>query len=99
MYGGRWLRLADGGLHDVDDNSSEGDIEPDGEGVTGEAAMGGESSGEREEEGDEDHWKRNDGEDDVRGEELPVEGPPGAEAVEFGFAVKGEVNEVGDEED
>ncbi len=33
------------------------------------------------------------------GEELPVEGPPGAEAVEVGVAVEGVVGEVGDEED
>ena len=33
------------------------------------------------------------------GKELPVEGPPGAESVEVGFAVEGEVGEVGDEED
>ena len=61
--------------------------------------MGREAAGEREEEGDEDQRKREDGEDDVGGEELPVERPPGAEAVEVGFAVEGEVDEVGDEED
>lgn len=33
------------------------------------------------------------------GEKLPVERPPGAETVEVGFAVQGEVGEVGDEED
>src|ERR1700738_2798887 len=50
--------LVDGGLHDVDDDSGDGDVEPDGEGVAGEALVRGESSGEREEEGDENERKR-----------------------------------------
>ncbi len=89
----------DGGLHDVNDDSRDRDIEPDREGIAGEAAVGGEATGKREEERDEDHRKGDDGEEDVRGEELPVKRPPRAEAIEVGLAVEGEVGQVGDQED
>ncbi len=90
--------LVDGSLHEVDDDSGDGDVEPDGEGVAGELLVGGEASGEGEEKGDEDEGQCNHGEQDVGGEELPVEGPPGAEAVEMGVAVESMVGDVADEE-
>lgn len=93
------VALVDCGLHDVDDDSGDGDVEPDGEGVSGKAFMCGEASGEREKKSNEDERECDDGEEDVGEQELPVEGPPGTEAVEVGFAVEGEVGEIGDEED
>ena len=56
--------------------------------------VGREAASEREKEGDQDERKRDGGENDVRGQKLPVEGPPRAEAVEVGFAVEGEVHQI-----
>ena len=89
----------DQGLHGVDDDSGERDVEPDREGVAGKFSVRGKTAGEGEEEGDEDHRQRNDGKKDVREQELPIEGPPGAETVEVSLAVEGEVGEIGDQED
>ncbi len=55
----------DQGLHGVHDDSGERDVEPDGKGVAGEFFVRGEAAGEREEEGNENHRQRDDGEDDV----------------------------------
>src|SRR5580692_7156623 len=90
---------AAGGLHGVDDDAGERDVETDGEGPAGDALMGGEASGEREEEGDEDERQRDHREQDMRGQELPVKGPERIAARKFGLAVQGEVGEVGDQED
>jgi hypothetical protein len=97
-----WLhrvRSVDQGLHGIDDDSRDGDVEPDREGIAGEPLVRREATGERQKERDEDERERDDGEKDMRGEELPVEGPPGAETVEVSFAVEGEVGQVRDQED
>src|SRR5579871_1182017 len=57
------------------------------------------AASEREEKRDEDQRERQHRKNNVRCEELPVEGPPGAEPVEVRFAVEIEVDEVGDKED
>lgn len=68
-----WRRtfLAVGGEHGVDDDAAYGHIEPDGIGVAGESLVGGEATGERKKEGDQDHREGDDGGEDVWGEKDP----------------------------
>ncbi len=91
--------LVDCGLHPVDNDSGDGDIEPDGEGIACHFFVDREAACERKEEGDEDQWERQHRKNDVGGQELPVKRPPGAEAIEMGLAMKIEIDEVGDKED
>ena len=86
-------------LHDIDDDSSDGDVEPDRKGITGKTLVRRKAACQRKKKRDENEWKRNGREEDVRGEQLPVEGPPCAETVEAGFAVESEVHQVRAEED
>src|SRR6185437_6095033 len=87
------------GLHGIDDHSGDGDVEPDGKGIASQPLMGRKAAGERKKESNEDERERNGGENNVRGEELPVKRPPRAEAIKVSLAVQGEVHQIGAKED
>ena len=61
-----------GGLHEIHNDSSDRNIEPDGKGVAGDSAVLREALREREKEGDEDHRQSDDGQEDVRDEKRDI---------------------------
>ena len=94
-------RLAVGSEHRVDDDSADRNVEPDGVGPAREFLVCGEASGEREEEGDEDHRQADDGEKNVRRQQDPEvdEAGGGVGLGEEHVAVEDVVGDVGDEKD
>jgi len=99
-----WRRakaLAVGSEHGVDDDAADRNVEPDGVRPARETAMRREASGEREEEGDEDHREADDGEKDMGCQQQP-EIDEACGRVGFGeehVAVQDVVDDVGDEKD
>jgi len=91
--------LVDRRLHPVDNDAGDGDIKPDGPGVSRQLFMSWKAAAERKEEGNEDHGERDDRQKNVRKQELPVEGPPRAHAVEVSLSMQVEVDQVGDQKD
>ena len=77
--------------HEVDDDAGDGDVEPEGEGPAGNAAMLVETFEESATKGEDDEWNDGDREDGVGDEDSEIDGTDPAVALEKDYLVSAEV--------
>ena len=83
--------------HGVHYDAGYRDVEPDREGESCQAAMGGEAAGERQEKRDQDHRQSHDGEADVRNQQRKIHRSDETLAVKMHVTVKRVIGDIGHE--